>query len=64
MAKKLKKYNVTFYYHTNLTVTVEAENEKEALAIAEGEATHERHIPQMLEGLQEDDSPDVELDND
>ena len=26
----MKKYDVTFYYHTSVTVTVEAENEKEA----------------------------------
>lgn len=33
--RDMKKYEVTFYYHTNCTVEVEAENEEEALEIAE-----------------------------
>ena len=57
--KQTKKYDVTFYYHTNLTVTVEAENEKEALELAEWESTNECYTPQLLEGMQEDDDPDV-----
>jgi len=56
----MKKYQVKFYYHTNLSVNVEAENEKEALKKAEEEAGKECYIPQMIEGLQEDNSPDVE----
>lgn len=59
-----KKYDVTFYYHTNLTVTVEAENEKEALEIAEWESTNECYTKQLLEGMQEDDDPDVVECND
>lgn len=56
----MKKYEVTFYYHTNCTVTVEAENEKEALRKAECEVTDDKCIQEILWGLQEDDSPDVE----
>lgn len=59
-----KNYNVTFYYHTNVTVRVEAESEKEAIALAESEVEKESYIPQMLEGLVEDSSPDVEEDED
>ena len=54
------KYNVTFYYHTNCTVEVEAENEKEALRKAENEVCDDKYIEQILDGLQEDDAPDVE----
>mgnify|MGYP003515170281 CR=1 FL=1 len=57
-----KRYNVTFYYHTNLTVSVEAESKEEALALAESEVVKESYIPQMLEGLVEDSSPDIEVD--
>ena len=55
------KYEVTFYYHTNCTVTVEAENEDEALALAENEVCDDKYTEQILWGLQEDDAPDVEL---
>ena len=55
-----KKYKVTFYYHTNITVEVEAENEKEALALAEVEQCDDKYTDDLLNGLQEDDSPDVE----
>lgn len=53
------KYEVTFYYHTNCTVTVEAENEEEALKKAESEVCDSKYEEQIMEGLQEDDSPDV-----
>lgn len=55
-----KTYNVTFYYHTNLSVSVEAENEQDALLLAETEAAKECYVPQILDGLQEDGSPDIE----
>ena len=57
-----KRYNVTFYYHTNLTVSVEAESEEEALALAEAESEKSCYTQDLLNGLQEDSSPDVELD--
>lgn len=56
----MKKYEVTFYYHTNCTVKVEAENEEEALAIAENKVCDPKYEAQIMEGLQEDDDPDVE----
>lgn len=56
----MKKYKVTFYYHTNCTVTVEAENEDEALELAENEVCDDKYTDQLLDGLQEDDSPDIE----
>ena len=56
----MAKFNVTFYYHTNVTVEVEAENEKEALEIAEMEVDDEKYNEQILGGLQEDNAPDVE----
>lgn len=55
----MKKYEVTFYYHTNCTVVVEAENEEEALELAESEVCNDECEAQIMEGLQEDDSPDV-----
>ena len=61
--KKVKKtglnlYRVTFYYHTNGCVDVKASSEEEALKLADG-----GDVPneELLEGLQEDDSPDAEL---
>ena len=56
----MAKFKVTFYYHTNVTVEVEAENEKEALFTAEDEVCKEKYNEIILDGLQEDDSPDVE----
>lgn len=70
MAKKIiinkprsekKRYNVTFYYHTNLTVSVEAESEEEALALAQFESEKSCYTQDLLNGLQEDSSPDIEL---
>lgn len=63
MAKKIKKeglnlYRVTFYYHTNGCVRVKASSEEEALKLADStDITDE----ELLEGLLEDNSPDVEL---
>lgn len=39
----MAKFNVTLYYHTNVTVEVEAENEEEALEIAEMEVDDEKY---------------------
>lgn len=62
--KQVKKYNVTLYYHTNLTVQVEAESEEAARKAAYAEAEKECYIPKLIEGLQEDNEPDVEEDKD
>ena len=56
----MAKFKVTFYYHTNVTVEVEAENKQEALANAQMEVEDEKYNEQILGGLQEDNSPDVE----
>ena len=54
-----KRYNkVTLYYHTNPTVEVEAKDEHEAINLDCSESTH--HTQELLYGLQEDSSPDVE----
>lgn len=52
----MKKYEVTLYYHTNATVVVEAENENDAIEAAYNKVDNN----ELLEGMQEDDSPDVE----
>lgn len=57
-----KRYNVTLYYHTNLTVSVEAESEEEALALADLESEKECYKQKLLNGLQEDHDPYIELD--
>jgi len=57
----MAKFNVTFYYHTNVTVEVEAENEQEALANAQMEVEDEKYNQTLLNNLQEDNGPDVEL---
>jgi len=58
--KPLRKFEVTLYYHTNVTITVEAEDEESAEDIAREKACDDEYTKQLLEGLQEDDSPDVE----
>lgn len=61
--KKVKKtglnlYRVTFYFHTNGCVDVKASSEEEALELADsGDITND----ELIEGLQEDGSPDAEL---
>lgn len=56
----MAKYQVTFYYHTNIVVEVEAENEEEALEKAESEQSDDKYTDDLLNGLQEDGSPDIE----
>ena len=55
----MAKFNVTLYYHTNVTVEVEAENEQEALELAEMEVDDEKYNEQLLGTLDEDNNPDV-----
>lgn len=60
----MKLFEVTFYYHTNCTVKVEAENDQEALDLAHRRVAYLRvcddvYTEQIMEGLQEDDDPDV-----
>ena len=56
----MKKYEVTLYYHTSLTVEVEAKDEKDAIANAYAEAGDSKYDQQFLNNVQEDGSPDVE----
>lgn len=63
MAKK-KSYNVTLYYHTNTTVRVEAASEQEAIELARAEVSKECYTKDLLDGMQEDSSPDVNEDED
>ena len=53
-----KLYKVTLHYHTNVTVEVEAKDEREAINLAYDKSS--RHTQELLYGLQEDSSPDVE----
>ena len=55
----MAKFDVTFYYHTSVTVEVEAENEEEALELAEMEVDDEKYNEQLLGNLDEDNDPDV-----
>lgn len=57
--KDLKKFEVTLYYHTNVTVEVEAEDEESARDAAYAEVSDEKYTQEILEGLQEDSDPDV-----
>ena len=56
----MKKYSVTFYYHTNLTVEVEANSEEEALEKARDEQYDDMYNNDLLVGMQEDGDPDIE----
>lgn len=56
----MKKYEVTLYYHTNITVEVVASSEEEAIANAYCEAGKEQYDKQALQNMQEDGDPDVE----
>lgn len=56
----MKKYEVTLYYHTSVTVVVDAENEDEAIEIAYDEACDEKYDEEFKWNAQEDGSPDVE----
>ena len=55
----MAKFNVTLYYHTNVTVEVEADNEQEALELAEMEVDDEKYNEQLLGNLDKDNDPDV-----
>lgn len=61
----MKKYEVTLYFHTNATITVEAENERDAVEKAREEVCEYTDL--LMNGMQEDSSPDVsetEAEND
>lgn len=54
-----RKYEVTLYFHTNVTVEVEADDETKAVDAARNESCRDEYAEAILSGLQEDDSPDV-----
>ena len=56
----MKTYEVTFYYHTSCTVTVNAKNEEDALAKAEMEVDDDEYVRQILDNITEDADPDIE----
>lgn len=55
----MKKYEVTLYYHTSITVEVEAENEQDAIDEAYCEAGDSKYDGQFIHNAQEDGAPDV-----
>lgn len=66
MAKKANKkhvYRVRFYYHSNCEVVVASDEElsrEEAIDMAYCEVGNDRYLHQIIDALQEDDSPDCE----
>jgi hypothetical protein len=59
MTKQKKTYNVTLYFHTNVSINVQAESEREAIDLAQAESARECYIKELLDGLQEDSAPDA-----
>lgn len=57
--KPSRKFEVTLYYHTNVTVEVEADDETKAVDAAMAESCRDEYAEAILSGLQEDDSPDI-----
>lgn len=55
----MKKYEVTLYFHTSITVEVESINEREAILDAYCEAGDSKYDEQFIHNAQEDGSPDV-----
>lgn len=52
----MAKFNVTLYYHTNVTVEVEAENEQEARNLAYAKVDDDKYNDILLDGLQSEGS--------
>ena len=59
----MKKYRVWLYYHTSISVDVEANDEEEAIESAReiGARDDADIIELILIGMEEDNSPDVEV---
>ena len=55
----MKKYSVTFYYRTKLTVEVEANSEIEAFEKASDEQSDDKYNYDLLNGLQEGGSAEI-----
>ena len=56
----MKRYKVRLYYHSSIEVEVSAINSKEAVETARSMAESVDAQQIVLDGLVEDDSPDVE----
>lgn len=56
----MKKYEVTLYYHTSITVVVYAKDEDDAIEKAYDEACDPKYNDEFNMNAQEDGSPDVE----
>ena len=52
----MAKYQVTYYYHTQIVVDVEANSKEEAI---ENGRTEEYDMGQVFNNLQEDSDPDA-----
>lgn len=55
----MKKYEVTLYFHSSITVEVEAVNEREAILDAYCEAGDSKYDEQFIHNAQADGEPDV-----
>lgn len=55
----MKKYEVTLYYHTSVTVEVEASTKQGAIGLAYCEAGDKKYDQVLLQNLQSDGAPDV-----
>lgn len=55
----MKKYSVSLFFHTSITIDVEAEDEHEAIGKARAETSNESHQKSLIYGMQEDSNPDV-----
>lgn len=53
----MKKYNVTLYFHTSIDIEVEANDRQQAIKCAREKL--DGNDPQIVQNMQEDDSPDV-----
>lgn len=58
--EKKRYYNVTLYFHTNVTVRVKAANEEEAIMEAHLEAGKKKYDANLINNMQEDMDPDVQ----
>lgn len=56
----MKKYKVTLYYHSSVTVVVDADSEDAAIENAYDEACDEKYDEEFKMNAQEDGAPDVE----
>lgn len=53
----MKKYRVTLYFHTSITVEVSADSERDALAEAYAEAGESKYDQQFLNNAEDDGTP-------